>query len=252
MLWWAMEGGSDTDPKHNLRKLNVETTVLKKQVAEFLTHEPDKTGMPTAIRIYKSAKQLEGQLKKFIDNTPDQIMRTIERWQDEIPESEIHRAEAYPGKVYSFANIFVGAKFLSIHLHRLILAEIMVRMATWIETHGGFLSTASALRQEAMGMAEEQILEIIAIIPFYCKWPNYDSPSPFGGMTCSFPLFVAGSSSVISKKQKTFLIGRLSYLSSVTGLKLAAKFAQVLRSQTTPNRASLLRVSLATPPDDEN
>jgi hypothetical protein len=239
-----MEGSIDS-PKYALRKMNVETTILKKQVAEFLSTNPSSTGIPTAIRCYKTAKQLDNQLKKYMDNTPDQIMRSIERWQEEIPESEIHRADAYPGKVYSFSNIFIGAKFLSMHLHRLMLAEIMINMATWIENHGGFLSTASALRQEALDMAQEQLLEILAITPYYCKLPNCDSPSPFGGMTCSFPLFVAGSSSIITKKQKTFLIGRLSYLSSTTGLKISAKFAEVLRVQDTQTRDQLLNKSIA-------
>lgn len=234
MMWWAMEGPADNDSKHALRLINVETTVLRKQVADFFSAGPERADFPTAFRIYRKAKTLEIELGRWFEEGPHLGMRRIARWQEDVPEDQIHRSSAYPGKVYDFDNIFIGAKFLSLHLHRLVLAEILIQISTWIGAYGACTSSTCTQRQEAITIAEQEITEIIAIVPFYCQFPNAESPSPFGGMTCSFPIFVAGSSSVVTKKQKAFLVGRLSQLSQATGLKIAGKFAELLKHNKDP------------------
>lgn len=239
MMWWAMEGPADNGPKQALRRLNVETTVLRKQVADFFKVTPNRNDLPVAIRIYRKAKALDFELGHWFEDGPHLNMRRIDRWQEDVDDDNIHKATAYPGKVYDFDNIFIGAKFLSLHLHRLVLAEIMLEISTWIENCGACLSITCTQRQDAMALAKQEISEIIAIVPFYCKWPSTESPSPFGGMTCSFPVFVAGSSAVVSEKQKAYLVGRLSFLSQATGLKLVGKFAEVYkRSQRPTTRSS--------------
>jgi hypothetical protein len=237
MMWWAMEGPADDETKLALRQLNVQTTILRKQVADFFRENPNRTEIPTAIRIYKKAKELEEDLHYMLDNDQHLCMRRIARWQDEIPESDLHRATAYPGKVYEFDNVFVAARFLSLYLHRLVLAEILLQVSSWIEASGACASSTYSQRQEALALAREQISEIIAAIPFFGSWPNSESPSPFGAMTCSFPLFVVGLSTVISRSQKAFLVGRLNHLSSATGLRIPRKFAEELKASTSPTQA---------------
>lgn len=229
-MWWAMEGSGDDGPKQAIRRLTIETTVLRRQVGDFFNTNPAKIEFPTAIRLYKKAKALDLEIGRWFQEGPHLRMRRIDRWQEDVADHDIHRALAYPGKVYEFDNIFIGAKFLSLHLHRLYMAEIMLQISTWIEACGACLSSGCTERYEAIELAKQEISEIIAIVPFYCKGQDTESPSPFGGMTCSFPIYVTGSSSVVTKRQKAYLAGRLSHLSEATGLKIAGKLADVLRN----------------------
>lgn len=230
MMWWVKEGGSRDQPNHVLQGLNVETTVLRKQLVEFLSSKPDSFMAPIAVRIYRKAKKLEAQVRTWFDTTADARMRTVEYSQGETPDETIHQATAFPGNVYTFDNIFIAAKYLSVHLHWLMLAEIMANITNWVQNNCVMESITAAQRAQAVALAQEQIAEVIAIAPYYCKWPTYNEPSPFGAMTCSFPLFVAGSSAFTTKKQRTFLIGRLKHLSSAAGLKSSARFASLLKA----------------------
>jgi hypothetical protein len=230
MMWWVKEGGARDQPNHVLQGLNVETTVLRKQLVEFLSSKPDNTMAPIAFRIYRKAMKLEADVRTWFDTTADARMRTVDYWQDETPDETAHNATAYPGNVYTFDNIFIAAKYLSVHLHWLMLAEIMANITNWVQNHCATENVSGAQRAQAVALAQEQIAEVIAIAPYYCKYPTYNSPSPFGGMTCSFPLYVAGSSPFTTKKQRAFLIGRLKHLSSAAGLKSSARFASVLKA----------------------
>ncbi|KAH8195521.1 hypothetical protein TruAng_010306 [Truncatella angustata] len=233
MLWWALEGPVDDESKQALRRLNVETIILRKQVIDFMKNNPVRSEFPVALRIYRKAKSIDAEVARWFVDGPHLDMRRVQYWQDDVSEETIYRATAFPGKVYDFDNIFIGAKFLSLHLHRLVLAEILLQISSWIESCGVCLSSTCTERQEAIAIAQNEISEILAIVPFYT---NTQSPSPFGGMQCSFPLFVVGSSTVITKNQKAFIIGKLSHLSHTTGLKVAGKFAEVLRDHASPPR----------------
>jgi hypothetical protein len=229
MMWWVEEGGHREGPNLVLQSLNVETAILRKQLADFLGSQPETIMSPIAIRIYVKAKKLEAEVRAWFDTMRDTSMRTVDYWQEEIINEKIQHARAYPGRVYTFQNIFIAAKYLSIHLHWLMLADIMAKVANWMQIHCPPEDIVFARISQAVALAQEQISEVIAIAPYYCRWPTYDAPSPYGAMACSFPLFVAASSPFASAKQKAYLMGRLRHLSIGAGLKYSGSFADMLK-----------------------
>ncbi|ORY55863.1 uncharacterized protein BCR38DRAFT_379870 [Pseudomassariella vexata] len=242
--WWASEGSTD-EPRHVLQRLNVEATLLRRQLTQFMACEDiDDEGAarektPMAYRILRKAKRLDAQLAAWFRGVGDVWQPKIDHVQDEVPENLLHRALAYPGNVYTFNSIWISAKFLNAHTHRLILAEIMAQIVDWLREHQCGSGTYETMnlgmgidmdreKEEAELIARQQVSEIVAMTPYFCGWPDPASPSPYGGMTCSFQLFVCASSPFISARQKAFMVGRLSHIAQSSGLKLAGKFAEGL------------------------
>ncbi|KAK6078930.1 hypothetical protein SCUP515_04369 [Seiridium cupressi] len=112
-------------------------------------------------------------------------MRHIDHWREDLPQVDTRGAQAFPGKVYPFETIFIGARFLSLHLYRLVLAETIALITTWIEDCGACVLTLTTQRQQAIALAQQEISEINAIVPFYCNTSQAEPHSPFGGMTVS-------------------------------------------------------------------
>lgn len=224
--WWVHEGSSA------LQKLNVEAIFLRRQLSEFLKTGKDSTHSPAAFRIYRKAKKLDKEIAKWFEETDEKQpwVRQTGVWQDDLPDSEIHLAEAYPGNIYTFSDICNGTKMLNAHVHRLMLAEVMAKIVDWVQNHCSRDVISMPQRDEAQRLAQEQIAEILAMTPCFVNWPNYKNPSPYGGMTCTFPLYITGMSTFISPKQKAFLVGRLAHIASVSGLKLAGRFAKMMES----------------------
>lgn len=238
MTWWLNEGADSNQPPHVMQGLTVETTVLRRQLADFLKSEPDSSRFLTAFWIHSKAKKLEVQVRRWYNTAADAKLQTVDYWQCEVPEDTIRLAQAHPGKVYTYDNIFIAAKFLNVHLQWLALAEIMATIASWVQNNCATGHATSTQKSEAVAMAEEQIAEIISIAPYYCQWPTYDSPSPLGGMTCSLPLYVTGFSPFTTTKQRAFLIGRLRHLSEAASLKLSGKFADVCKADHHSHQAT--------------
>src|ERR1700712_1497409 len=149
MMWWVEEGGHREGPNLILQGLNVETAILRKQLADFLSSGPEAIMAPVAVRIYERTKKLESDVRTWFDTMRDKRMRTVDHFQGDIPQEKIHQAKAYPGSVYSFQNIFIAAKYLSIHLHWLMLAEIMVKITTCMQTYCPSEDTVFTQRSQA-------------------------------------------------------------------------------------------------------
>lgn len=230
MAWWVNARGESIQPYSITEGLNVETTVLRRQLADFLESAPDSASVLTAIWIYAKAKKLATEIRVWFNHSADGD-QILDYWQEDVPEETIHLSRAFPGRVYTFDDVFVAGRYLNVHLQWLALAEVMATISRWMQTQCPNLDLASAQRAQAIALAEEQVAEIISIAPYYCQWPTYKSPSPLGGLACSLPLFMTGLSPYTTRKQQAFLMGRLRHISDASGLKLTGTLADV-RNET--------------------
>lgn len=225
--WWASEDPND-EINSALQRIAIEATLVRGQMIRFSKRPYDSSKGSTALKIYRKAKAVGKQLDDWLMSSEEAWGQPADRDSAGLGD-EVHLGPFF-GKQYSFPGTRTAARMLNAHVHRLILAEILVQITDWMQNCSMPGVDCKLGREEAVSVARDQIMEVIAVTSYLLDWPCPASPSPYGALACAFQLYVTGSSPLAAAEQRQFIIRRLFASSQRSGSKLAAKFAQALAS----------------------
>lgn len=190
---------------------------------------------------------MERKFQEWIANLPDGLRFTTVAWVESISSDQLLDSEVYPGKIDTFPDVWIANVWTLLRVTRLFVSGAVVRCAAWLNTSVDYRTTTEYA--EAARLGTDAVNDIIAGIPYHLGWKankegsskrfavagdncfafgdNQNTPRALGAYLSTWPIFSAYCSDFATDAQRTWLRGRLHYITDVMGINQAGTLALV-------------------------
>lgn len=165
---------------------------------------------------------------------------------ESISSDELLESEVYPGRIDTFPDVWIANVWTLLRVTRLFVSGAVVRCAAWLNTSVDYRTTPEYAAAAKLGT--DAVNDIIAGIPYHLGWKankgplkrfavagddcfafgnNQNTPRALGAYLCTWPVFGAYCSDFATDAQRTWLRGRLKYITDVMGINQAGTLALV-------------------------
>ncbi|KFX91973.1 hypothetical protein V490_05618 [Pseudogymnoascus sp. VKM F-3557] len=211
---------------------------------------------------------MERKFQEWIANLPDELRFTTVAWVESISSDQLLDSEVYPGKIDTFPDVWIANVWTLLRVTRLFVSGAVVRCAAWLNTSVDYRTTTEYA--EAARLGTDAVNDIIAGIPYHLGWKgnkegsskrfavagdncfafgdNQNTPRALGAYLSTWPIFSAYCSDFATDAQRTWLRGRLHYITDVMGINQAGTLAlyQLRLPSMTIKRDLMSRAALLT------
>ncbi|KAG4444221.1 hypothetical protein IFR05_000318 [Cadophora sp. M221] len=230
---WLETNTDDFDKSFS--RLNIEMSSLQAdnkcttKLAERSTENIEKV-----IQLLRRAEFLEQQYADWLAAlSPSWVVATTD-WSDFEP-SNIGTSLVYPGRVYSFKELWMANKCSVARSCRLLIWSTILRCMAWLKgPHEYRMTTEYA---EGSRKCRTLIEDIVSSVPYYFGWTTMTSPATANTFEYSaeiqastkgrsslfllWPLYVTSSSDFASPSERTYIRGKMRYIAENLGVNQA-------------------------------
>jgi hypothetical protein len=189
---------------------------------------------------------MEQGSQDWINKLPAAFRFTTVAWVDSISSDELLQSEVYPGRIDTFPDVWIANVWTLLRVTRLFVSGAIVRCAAWLNTSVDYRTTPEYAAAARLGT--DAVNDIIAGVPYHLGWKankgsmkrfavaeddcftfsdSQNRPRALGAYLSTWPIFSAYCSDFVTDAQRTWLRGRLKYITDVMGINQAGTLALV-------------------------
>ncbi|CAK7209012.1 hypothetical protein SCUCBS95973_000307 [Sporothrix curviconia] len=168
--WW-MTGAVSDSVAAACQSLAIRTATLRARAADCLASTPDRSpeNVARVMGLAQQAAAIDRDCAMWEANVPAEWQFQTVAWYDKLPEGgDYGRAQAFPGKVDVYRDIYIASVWNMVRATRLGLASIGVRCAAWACAPADYRTTSQYAA--AARTCSDIITDVIASVPFYLGW----------------------------------------------------------------------------------
>ncbi|KFZ10003.1 hypothetical protein V501_05389 [Pseudogymnoascus sp. VKM F-4519 (FW-2642)] len=211
--------------------------------------------------------EMEHKIQDWIAKLPNALRFTTVAWVKSISSDELLDSEVYPGRIDTFPDVWIAGVWTLLRVTRLFISGAVVRCAAWLNTSVDYRTTPEYAAAARLGT--DSVNDIVAGIPYHLGWKankgplqrfavagdncfafgdNQNTPRALGSYLSTWPIFSASCSDFATDAQRTWLKGRLHYITDVMGINQAGTLAlyQLRLPSMTIKRDLMSRAALLT------
>lgn len=246
--WWITDAVND-EHGTQCQRLNIHTGELRAEVNRLMStasRSPDS--IDTMLRMMRKCQELDQECASWARSLPEWFHWKTVAWEDHVPQGDYSKAEAFPGRVDAYQDLWVASIWNLMRCSRLILASLIVRCAAWICSPVDYRTTpeyATCART-----CVDIIADVIASVPYQLGWfakrkhllekanlsafgcGDEDAMKGLPGYFLTWPLACLQGQDYTTDNQRAWVRGRLVHISAELGVRYASMLIQVC-----PNRA---------------
>lgn len=241
--WWITDAVKD-ESAAACQRLNIRVGELRAEVNRLLsTLVPCPENVELMLDMIRKCQGVDQELLAWSKDLPDYFTWKTVAWEDNIPNNDYSQAEAFPGRVDAYQDLWVASVWNMMRCSRIILASLTVRCAAWVCSPLDYRTTpeyASAAR-----ICVDNIADIIASVPYQLGWfssrqelldranlsafgcGEENAPKGLPGYLLTWPLTCVLGQDYASDSQRAWVKGRLTFIGSELGVSYAHMLTQV-------------------------
>ncbi|KFY44128.1 hypothetical protein V494_01614 [Pseudogymnoascus sp. VKM F-4513 (FW-928)] len=269
---WGIDVWRSDDAEGDIReiinRLAIEAAELRYEINGLMTlaeRTPENTSkVQDAMR---RSWEMEQMFQDWIAKLPNSWRFTTVAWVKSISSDQLLDSEVYPGRIDTFPDVWIANVWTLLRVTRLFVSGAVVRCAAWLNTSVDYRTTPEYAAAARLGT--DAVNDIVAGIPFHLGWrgseselkrfavagdncfsfgDNQNKPRALGAYLSTWPVFSAYCSDFATDAQRTWLKGRLNYITDVMGINQAGTLAlyQLRLPSMTIKRDLMSRAALLT------
>jgi hypothetical protein len=199
------------------------------------------------LTLMRQAKAIEQGYVDWADSVPDAWGFKPVGWIDTVPTDRLHTSPFFPGKIDKYFEVWTAHIWNLSRGSRLINSSTIVRCAAWLCSPQDYRTTVEY--EKAMINGRQMIRDIISSVPnclgeiprtmddpaitvaghtFACGEENTVRAKGLSGLFLLWPLFSVAVSDFATDAQRTWVMGRIKYVSEELGVvQGSSQFSQV-------------------------
>lgn len=185
--------------------------------------------------LINECQRLDEDIDYWTKNLPEYFQFKTVTWQNEAPVNDLKKAEAYPGRVDAYRDIWVTSVWNTVRCTRIVLASMIIRCSALLYYPVDYRTTLEYAKYSRL--SQEVISDIIASIPYQLGWfatrkhlldeadlTSYacgrdSSQKMLAGHFMSWPLSCVMTQDFAMDDQRKWAQGRLEFVASELGLR---------------------------------
>ena len=226
------------------QRLNIRTGELRAEVNRLMTTTARSLeSVEMMLDMIRKCQMVDQECVNWAKDPPEPFKWKTVAWQDHIPHGNYAEADAYPGRIDAYQDLWVASVWNLQRCSRIILASLIVRCAAWVCSPVDYRTTpeyATAART-----CVETITDIIASVPYQLGWfskrkkllervnlsafgcGEEDAPKGLPGYFLTWPLACVQGQDYASDSQRAWVKGRLEYIGDQLGVRYANMLTKV-------------------------
>lgn len=243
---WRSES-EDGDVREVVNRLALQMAELRYEINGLMTlAERTPENVSKVQDAMRRSWEIEQMLQDWIANIPSDLRFTTVAWVESISSDQLLNSEVYPGRIDTFPDVWIGSVWTLLRVTRMFVSGAVVRCAAWLNTSVDYRTTPEYAAAARLGT--DAVNDIIAGVPYHLGWKankgtlqrfaiagdncfsfgdNQNKPRALGAYLCTWPIFSACCSDFATDAQRTWLRGRLNYITDVMGINQAGTLALV-------------------------
>ncbi|KAI1814142.1 hypothetical protein GGS20DRAFT_598426 [Poronia punctata] len=209
------------------------------QVMNYLPRTPENAEL--MLDIIRRAQAVDQEAAAWQQNVPESWHYKTVAWEENLQHGDYAKAEAFPGRVDVYKDIWMASVTNSCRAVRLILHSMIVRCAAWVCWPVDYRTTPEYAT--AASVSRDAITDIIASIPYQLGWhlkgnhghTNFgnficgeeDSPKGLAGYLATWHLTCVNSQDFATDAQRAWVVGRLRSIGNDLGVRYANVMCQL-------------------------
>ncbi|PFH62509.1 hypothetical protein XA68_13248 [Ophiocordyceps unilateralis] len=241
--WWVDDPVS-LDVSSDFQKFSSRTALLKNEVNQQLGA---LTRTATNTRLIKELMQkcyaLDKEMVDWLQELPEGLRWTTEAWEDYNPKRDYSKADAFPGRIDLYGDLWVANLWNVTRCLRIVLASLTIRLKAWIISPADYRTTPEYAT--VSGICVEAIADIIASVPYqlgwFCKRKDLSVRAQLSGYACGeddtekslagffaiWPLVCVQNQDYLTDLQRIWVKGRLKCIGNQLGVRYANMLSQL-------------------------
>ena len=232
------------DRSRVLNRLNLKVANLRADAEKIvILAERTPSNIEQVLKLLRRSEALEKSYVDWLQSLPPSWDIKTVAWIDSINE-DITESSVHPGRVDSFAELWIAFTYSFICSCRLFIWTTILRCIAWLgEPQDYKLSPEYSVASRVCGQIVE---DIVASVPYYFGWrgdkalfmgvgrANFACGTEQGsikgvsGIFALLPIFTAATSDFATPSQRLFLRGRMQSIYASTGMNQAAVLLHVI------------------------
>lgn len=243
MDWWVDDPVSNQYASH-FQQLSSHTGTLKNEVNNLLG-STSRTAEHTQLMkdAIRNCQNLDAKIVTLLEELPESFRWQTVAWEDYNPKCDYSKAEAFPGRIDMYQDLWVVNLWNVMRCMRIVLASLTVRATAWIispadyRTTPGYAATART--------CVEAIADIIASVPYQLGWfakhKELSERAQLSGFACGeddaekglagyfllWPLTCIQGQDYLTDSQRIWVKGRLKCIGNQLGVRYGNMLSQV-------------------------
>ncbi|RDA89397.1 hypothetical protein CP532_6148 [Ophiocordyceps camponoti-leonardi (nom. inval.)] len=240
--WWVDDPVS-LGVSSDFQKFSSRTALLKNEVNNLLA---TLTRTASNARLIKETMQkcysLDKEMVEWLRVLPDGLRWTTEAWEDYNPKRDYSKAEAFPGRIDLYGDLWVANLWNVTRCLRIVLASLTIRLKAWLISPADYRTTPEYATVSATCV--EAISDIIASVPYqlgwFCKRKDLKVRAQLSGYACGeddtekslagffaiWPLVCIQNQDYLTDLQRIWVKGRLQCIGNHLGVRYANMMSQ--------------------------
>ncbi|KAL5354366.1 hypothetical protein ACLOAV_000455 [Pseudogymnoascus australis] len=241
---WRSES-EDGDVREVVNRLALQMAELRYEINGLMTlAERTPENVSKVQDAMRRSWEIEQMLQDWIANIPSGLRFTTVAWVESISSDQLLDSEVYPGRIDTFPDVWIGSVWTLLRVTRMFVSGAVVRCAAWLNTSVDYRTTPEYAAAARLGT--DAVNDIIAGVPYHLGWKankgtlqrfavagdncfsfgdNQNKPRALGAYLSTWPIFSASCSDFATDAQRTWLRGRLNYITDVMGINQAGTLA---------------------------
>ncbi|KFY47516.1 hypothetical protein V496_10607 [Pseudogymnoascus sp. VKM F-4515 (FW-2607)] len=241
---WRSES-EDGDVREVVNRLALQMAELRYEINGLMTlAERTPENVSKVQEAMRRSWEIEQMLQDWIANIPSGLRFTTVAWVESISSDQLLDSEVYPGRIDTFPDVWIGSVWTLLRVTRMFVSGAVVRCAAWLNTSVDYRTTPEYAAAARLGT--DAVNDIIAGVPYHLGWKankgtlqrfavagdncfsfgdNQNKPRALGAYLSTWPIFSASCSDFATDAQRTWLRGRLHYITDVMGINQAGTLA---------------------------
>lgn len=241
--WWINDAVKEENAA-SCQRISIRVGELRAEVNRLLTTlARTPKNVELMLDMIQQCQSVDHDCVSWTKDLPDYFDFQTVAWEDNVPNGDYSKAEAYPGRVDAYRDLWVASVWNMMRTCRIILASMIVRCAAWVCVPLDYRTTpeyATAART-----CVENITDIIASVPYQLGWfakrrdllaranlsafgcGDEDALKGLPGYLLSWPLTCVMGQDYTTDNQRAWVKGRLEFIGNQLGVKYAHMLTQV-------------------------
>ncbi|KAF4510167.1 hypothetical protein G6O67_002079 [Ophiocordyceps sinensis] len=235
--WWTHDSVS-SGHSAEFQQLSGRTGLLRNEVNSLLgtlTRTPGNTKLMEAC--IQRCRALDKEVVEWLHGLPDVYGWKTVAWEDYNPKRDYAKAEAFPGRIDLYRDLWVVNMWNVMRCMRIVLASLIIRLTAWTISPADYRTTPEyAAVSRTCG---EAIADIIASIPYQLGWfsrrKHLRVVEQLSGFACGedntnkslagffaiWPLVCVQGQDYMTDLQRMWVKGRLKCIANELGVRYA-------------------------------
>ncbi|KAL3954958.1 hypothetical protein ACCO45_010521 [Purpureocillium lilacinum] len=237
--WWVDDNPNSEYGVH-FQRLSSRTSELKNETNHLLatvTRTPENTELMK--KAMEKCQELDKEIVEWLEDLPESFRWKTVAWEDYNPKCDYSKAEAFPGRIDMYADLWVVNLWNVMRCMRIVLASLIVRFTAWIISPADYRTTPE------YAASARAIADIIASVPYQLGWfakhQDLRERAQLSGFACGeddaekglagyfllWPLTCIQGQDYLTDAQRTWVKGRLKCIGNQIGVRYGNMLSQL-------------------------